>query len=273
MAKEEFTGKEPAKSWIYTVNNYTEEDIKLVQSLTDVTRHRCCKEVGEGGTPHLQGAITFWRAYRRVQLSKLVPRASWRVAKAVDAVNYCIKGEIIIDLTKKDPRKRVSEEIADDIRAGKKVKEILKDHLAYAVIHARAISSLMTILKPDPPSWRDVTVLWIAGPTGTGKTKLAMAGPSVYRLTHQDRVWFDGYDGQERLVIDELSVPYIPFNWLLQLLDGYPITLPIKGGFADAYFNEVYITSNRLPFDVYKDIPDHRQAALARRISHSHWLS
>lgn len=79
----------PSKTWVFTVNNYTEEEVKAVQAWAEdktVRRLVCSKEYSEDGkTPHLQGAVTWGRAYRLGQLKKLMPRAHWEPALTKDA--------------------------------------------------------------------------------------------------------------------------------------------------------------------------------------------
>lgn len=87
-----------SKSWIYTLNNYTDEDIEQIKAWDNVTMHRCCKEIGSEGTKHLQGAITFIRTYTIKALKKLNPKIHWEKAKTKDADIYCTKGEIIINI-------------------------------------------------------------------------------------------------------------------------------------------------------------------------------
>lgn len=80
-----------SKTWCFTLNNWTPQEEKFFDDI-DVAYSVIGKE-GKGPveTPHLQGAITFRRAYRLAQLKKLSPRAHWEVAKAIDAHNYCMK--------------------------------------------------------------------------------------------------------------------------------------------------------------------------------------
>lgn len=93
-----------SRSWCYTINNYKNEDIEFVKRL-DCTTHVCAKEVGESGTPHLQGSITFTKCHRMSALKKLHPTAHWEVTKSIEhANNYCRKvgSEIVLDITKKN---------------------------------------------------------------------------------------------------------------------------------------------------------------------------
>lgn len=89
---EEGRVNKPAKTWVFTLNNYTEQEYTQIKSLVGVSKGIVGKEVGENGTPHLQGTITFKKAYRLTALKKLLPRAHWEACKAVDASwNYCMK--------------------------------------------------------------------------------------------------------------------------------------------------------------------------------------
>lgn len=93
-----------SRTWCYTINNPTNEDIEFVKRL-DCTEHVCAKEIGEMGTPHLQGCITFPKPYRMSALKKLHPKAHWEATKSDEhAFNYCRKvgSEIIVDIRKKN---------------------------------------------------------------------------------------------------------------------------------------------------------------------------
>jgi hypothetical protein len=96
------------RTWCYTINNFSNEDIEQLKSF-ECTKHRCAKELGDSGTPHLQGVIAFKTSYRLSQLKKLIPKAHWEPTKSLDhSVNYCTKGEIIVDLNSKELKSRLS---------------------------------------------------------------------------------------------------------------------------------------------------------------------
>ncbi len=98
--------------------------------------------------------------------------------------------------------------------------------------------------------WRTVktTVFW--GDTGTGKTKRVYEEQKfedVYKLDVSNTgVWWNGYTGQKVLLIDDFY-GWIRYGQLLNILDGYPLRLDIKGDFTIAKFERVYITSNEHP--------------------------
>lgn len=94
--------------------------------------------------------------------------------------------------------------------------------------------------------WRDVHVEWLWGCPGCGKTRQVMEMDSVYKLDFPYK-WFDGYEGEQMLLIDDYQELAISRGQLLNLLDGYRQRLETKGGHTWALWNKVYITSNMNP--------------------------
>lgn len=101
-------------------------------------------------------------------------------------------------------------------------------------------------LQEKGPKWRDikVTVLW--GGTGVGKTRKVMEMDSVYKID-PPYTWWDGYEGEEILLIDDFRIGAIHRGMLLNLLDGYRLRLETKGSHTWALWKEVYITTNFNP--------------------------
>ncbi len=112
--------------------------------------------------------------------------------------------------------------------------------------------------------FRKVSVTHIWGATGAGKTRKAMENEDVYKIQGDSMKWWDGYDGEKTLVIDEYN-NQISCTELLGILDGYQLRLEIKGSFTYANWNKVYITSN------IEHLHEHAKSkhleALARRIT------
>ncbi len=114
--------------------------------------------------------------------------------------------------------------------------------------------------------FRKVTVIHVHGDTGTGKTRKAMEDTenNVYKIQGKALQWWDGYEGEKTLLIDEYDND-ISLTELLGILDGYQLRLSIKGSFTYANWTKVYITSNIRELHI-KAKPEHREA-LKRRIT------
>lgn len=256
------------KTWVYTYNNYTEETINTFKALK-VNRHRCCKEIGDNGTPHLQGAITFNRGYRLTQLRKLIPRTHWEVALTSDPENYCIKGEIIIDINDSKQGERNDLKRASDLILNSDLYNVAKELPVTFIKYHKGLSAYKFIMeKHSLPKNQEVKVNVIWGPPGSGKTyQCHLYDDNLYNVpepTKDGTVWFDGYDGEKTILFDDFY-GWIKYHTMLQLLDRYNMKLQIKGGFVNKAWTTVLITSNKPPEEWYPHIED--TSALMRRIS------
>lgn len=240
-----------SKSWCYTINNYTNEIIDKLK-LLEVSKHRSCEEIGENGTPHLQGAITFKRAYRMTQLKKLFETAHWEITKTVDAENYCIKGKVIIDINNAKQGKRTDLETACELARTKGMREVASELPTTYVRYHKGLEKLVDILADDTGYVKpEVIVIW--GKPGTGKSKLAREiDPKLYNVMNPGNgtLWFDGYQGQETILFDDFY-DWVNYSLWLQILDGYKMRMQIKGGTVLRNWTRVIVTSNKNPEEWY----------------------
>ena len=101
-----------AKRWCFTLNNYTEEDLCAIVPALELKGHKVIlgKEVGESGTPHLQGFISLKTKCRPMSLG--LPKAiHWEKAKGTDEQNlkYCSKdGDLVMSKGFPKPIKTLS---------------------------------------------------------------------------------------------------------------------------------------------------------------------
>jgi hypothetical protein len=89
----------PAIRWCFTFNNYTETDVHDISSKVPelCKRYIIAKEVGDSGTPHLQGYIEFHKKCRPKNLFS--ERIHWEKSKGtpLDNASYCSKeGNVIL---------------------------------------------------------------------------------------------------------------------------------------------------------------------------------
>lgn len=137
------------------------------------------------------------------------------------------------------------------IQAGATTSTIMTEHASTYVKYPRGIQALIAFKRRmDMPSWRNVSVLVLQGRTGTGKTRKALEvlrkqflclqlqiakehcdGDMPYILTSSNSksVWWDGYEGQKAVILDEFYGSWMKYSVLLRVLDGHPFRLEVKG--------------------------------------------
>lgn len=85
-----------ARTYLFTLNNYTEEDIKHLVKEANQQEYEYIfqEEIGENGTPHLQGYIRWKNPKDFDTMKKLIPKAHLEVAINANAVKaYVTKTE------------------------------------------------------------------------------------------------------------------------------------------------------------------------------------
>lgn len=146
------------KRWCLTLNNYTEDEEKvLVEWISSNSSAILGKEVGESGTPHIQGYFELKRKLRFTALKKVacMKRCHLEEAKGNREQNevYCSKGNVIINtLESKNVNKKYDEWMSHDkefmdIHYPKYLKYLLRND---KVIFAEFISWMMCEKKLIP---------------------------------------------------------------------------------------------------------------------------
>lgn len=82
-----------AKNWCFTLNNYTPIDVdRLSTPLPGIEYLIFGKEIGESGTPHLQGTVSFQSRKRLSQVITVVGQAHCTVTRFLSqSITYCKK--------------------------------------------------------------------------------------------------------------------------------------------------------------------------------------
>lgn len=119
-------------------------------------------------------------------------------------------------------------------------------------------------MSPEPME-RSVTVYW--GPTGSGKSRRAWeeATFDAYPKDPMTKFW-DGYQGQENVVIDEYRGD-ISISHLLRWFDRYPVCVEAKHGGTVLKATRIWITSNLHPEEWYPNLDIATRLALYRRLN------
>ncbi|AXH76837.1 MAG: helicase [Cressdnaviricota sp.] len=275
-----------SRNWIFTLNNWTQEDLSAIEAWVDddddvapVATYACVgEEVAETGTPHLQGFVQ-WITRRRLGFCKTkAPTAHWEVSVAPDAaVTYC----------KKDGAYHEFGERAINGRGNNGQREILYNAYkkggpaaaedACPIGWAFTGHALTKNVVREAPFRPTIKAEWLWGPSGSGKTRRAWApwaehGSSTtapYAKISTVK-WWNGYRGQETVIIDDLTKGGLGIHHLLTWCDRYPTQVETKGGMEPLYATHFIVTSNYTPEEVYPDAGDESVVALRRRFTFEH---
>ncbi len=123
------------------------------------------------------------------------------------------------------------------------------------------------ILQSQTKKFRKIKTIIYWGDTNTGKTRTAVEkNPNAFKITGSNLKWWDGYEGEKTLIIDEYDND-MNITKLLNILDGYQLRLDIKGSFTYARWTKVIITSNIDPDFWHLKAKQQHRDALFRRIT------
>jgi hypothetical protein len=273
-----------AKHWCFTINNYTNEHKEHLALLfqgvdqgnpSSIANYLVYgEEVGENGTPHLQGFISFTKRTTFNQCKSHVgTTAHIEVAKGSPAQNrtYCTKEGAFTEFGKvpKSAGSRTDlAAFATAIKEGKNNAQLFDLNPAAYLRYRKWIDKLRDDFVHQPRDINKpprVVVLW--GHPGTGKTRF------VYDQHEHNDIWswpgdrwFDGYNGQRVALFDDFNGAAFPIQFLLKILDRYPRIVPVKGDFVQWSPDYIYFTSNLDPTEWYAGANERNQVALQRRI-------
>lgn len=122
---------------------------------------------------------------------------------------------------------------------------------------------LFSILKQKPENLpAPLTNEWHYGATGTGKSRgVRERFPEAY--IKGNNIWWDGYDGQESVIIEELGPKQIGAHHIKKWADHYPFSAESKGSSVLIRPKILVVTSNYSVQDIYED--PHDLDAIKRR--------
>lgn len=214
------------------------------------------------GRYHMQGYMQWNTSYKLSYLKKhwCTQKCHFEPAGGSPATNieYCSKdASRVPDTETVEWGTRPSQGSRTDIQAlqvmvmeQRPFREIAETHFHAFLRFNRGIRDAMTLFRQERSEPCFTIVYW--GPPGTGKTRRAAheAGPDAYWLPAPNQsggaVWWDGYEGQTVVIIDEFY-GWIPLNFMNRLCDRYPMRVQTKGGNVPFLATRIYITSNVHP--------------------------
>lgn len=268
-----------ARSWLFTKNNPPQDfnDLfrKLCAEISDIKYAVWqLEEAPTTKTKHIQGYIEFTTSVRFARIVRMLPGAHVFVRRGTrdQARNYCMKKETKLDgpweygeWRSKGQGNR--SDLAEVIKKSKDTpeKELAEEYPGTWARNFKAIREFKRLCTPRRTEKPYVIAIW--GPTDVGKTHIANELlPNAYwksRNTGSSQYW-DGYEGQEDVIIDEFNTEWIHYELMLRLLDKYPLMVDIKFGHANFVAKRIIITSMIHPKDWF---PRAEYAPLERRLN------
>lgn len=267
-----------ATYWCFTDNKFTDfqKYTELYTEYSDIIRYIIVgKEIAPTtGKMHGQGFIQFKTKRRFNTVKKTLPPgvhlSTMKARDSQQAADYCKKDNHYKEYGThiKQGQRTDLEQTLHEIKHGATDYEIASNHGQLFVQYGKRLQHYRQVmLQQQTKQFRKLTVEYVYGTTGTGKTRSAVEeSKEDYFMIQGDQMdWWDGYQGEKHLIIDEYS-NQVPITKLLNYLDGYQLRLPIKGGFTYAAWDKVTITSNLQPGELHPNAKPEHQQALTRRI-------
>lgn len=243
-----------------------------------------CEKCPTTGRVHYQGYVEFkstWGIKKTKEYIGGEPHIEKRRGSQEEAINYCKKKESAIEgtlkefgsPTKSNQGKRTDlQSIKEEVAKGTDLLTIQENY-----VHNNQNMRFMEgcVKYRRVPLECDVTVKWYWGPTGCGKTTKALIGitdpDNIYIHDSLSCKFWDGYYGQEYIILDEFRDHNWPLEYLLRLLDKWRIMVEIKGSKIWLANKRTFIITCPIPpQDCYKTLKngdEDKITQLLRRIN------
>lgn len=222
---------------------------------------------------HYQSYIELFKPARVSGLKKIYNdktiHCEIRRGSREEARTYCMKDNKYVEFgkwIKGQGHRSDLDDIVNELIDGKPLSKVMIEHPRVYCQYRNGLRDIAaSVTKKNTQEFRDVEVILITGPTGCGKTREAMSH-AQYRIQGTQLQWWQDYEQEDCICIDEYSND-VKITEMLNLLDGYHLTLNVKGSHTYANWTKVYITTNLKLHELHSEAkPAHREA-LFRRIT------
>lgn len=259
------TKNDVKKTYDFTIYPKDESDYdrtieKLEAWTADATRLQVSAEVcPETNRDHLQCKITWKIGKRWSAMKKLLGDAHFEPSVST-CFAYCAKidddNKLLISHDARAPGARNDlMEMKAMIDEGCTKEELWQEHFGSMTRYSNAMEKYMLLKSKHKPRVQ-LEVEWIIGSSGVGKsTKAEAENPHAYWLTQDstDNIWWDGYDGEETIIIDDFRPSMFRYEQLLKLLNSRgKYRLCHKGGSSWLNAKKFVITSVLHPSEMYR---------------------
>lgn len=270
-----------SKFWVYTLNNYTDDEVSNLQDhFSDTNEFNYAifgYETGERGTKHLQGYFVLRKGTGLgaiKELGKVFARMHLEIRRGTEpqAITYCKKdgkyeefGQPSVTSNNDKIGKLELREMA--LEGGSRA--IARDPRC-TLHNLKTARALLEEIEPARDANSSIEVVWYFGKTGIGKSRRArheaineFGEEEVYRKAESSK-WFNGYDRHKAVIIDDYRDSWWAFTEILRLLDRYPTQVEIKGGMRQWVPYKIWVTSAHSPRVMYSGVGEDIQQLVRR---------
>lgn len=276
-------GTGTVRSFCFTWNNYPEDyKERLEEKLVPLAKYMVVgREVGESGTPHLQGYAQLWKQKSLGVLGKLFP---WHIEATrgtpEQAANYCKKdgdyyevGELATASSGGDAEKQRWKWIIEKAKEGD-LAAIEEQEPAAFVQRYRTLQHIKKDYAKPPEDREGTTGIWIYGPSGVGKSRTVRECARARGLAFYAKncnKWWDNYQGEPVVVIDDVDKSHSVLGHHLKIwADRYAFQAEVKGSAMWIRPTDVVVTSQYSIDDIWADVET--REALHRRFEVHHMV-
>jgi hypothetical protein len=231
-------------SWVATINNYgdDEETAAVVMARWQMVKYSCVgREVGEGGTPHLQAFYVFQVPVTRMQMERaLGGRAFLEPMRGSIEANfkYCSKGGDVL-AKKGDPGELPKSPWAQVLHDAKTLspEDFQVQHPDQWLQRRGAVERVMLEEKARRalcwPGQLKRKNVWLRGEAGIGKSRWACELVPLYQQYKKNlNKWWDGFSpmSHTQVTIEDWDPDHQCLTAHLKVwADRYPFVAEVKG--------------------------------------------
>lgn len=243
---------EKLRAFCFTLNNWTQEEYDNIKlKVEPLARYLIIgKEMGESGTPHLQGYCQLIGQKTFGVVKSLIPRA--HIEKTISTPDnnrtYCSKegdyyefGELKTVRTGGATTKATWERCKQLAIEGK-FQEIDAD---LWIRYYGGFLKTHSMFRKRPANIDTIDNLWIHGEPGVGKSHYARTLSDDYFVKPHNK-WWDGYNNEPMVILDDVDRSHV--SWIGSFIkiwcDRYPFNAEVKGGSICIRPQRIVITSN-----------------------------
>lgn len=249
----------------FTAWNTVEYDTEHMKYL--IVGEEVCPSTGK---THYQGYVEFLQQKDFSLIKRLLGEETHiesRRGSANQASAYCMKDNKFIEYGTmgKQGKRTDLDNVVEDIQSGLSLRETALAHPTQYIKYHKGIEKFRA-LQIEPRNW-ETEVIVLYGKTGCGKSRQARElCENYYVWTPARGKWFDNYDGQEDVIMEEFR-GQLPLGFMLVLLDRYECPVECKGGTVEFCPKRIVITSPKHPKLWYEDDKNDKIQQLLRRIT------